>query len=115
MQIKNTIYRSLALAAVLGLGATARADAGPNLTESALGYDRTKFAGLKDDSVAWIGGAGVEFQFAPAVTVTPYLRYSRTNGFADRNTADYGVKGNYWLTKELALTGAVGRDDAENM
>ena len=82
--------------------------------EAGIGFDRMKFAGVKDDSFAWIAGAGVEFQVAPAVTVTPYVRYTRTNGFADRNTGELGVKANYWVTKQLALTAGLGRDDAQN-
>ena len=82
--------------------------------EAGIGFDRTKFAGVRDDSFAWIAGAGVEFQVTPEVTVTPFLRYTRTNGFADRNTAELGVKANYWVTKQLALTAGLGRDDAQN-
>ena len=83
--------------------------------EGGLGYDWTKAAGLKDHSFAWIAGAGVEFQATPALTVTPFIRYERTNGFADRNTADYGVKANYWLTTQWAVTAALSRDDAQNL
>jgi opacity protein-like surface antigen len=83
--------------------------------EAGIGAERAKFLGVKDDSLAWIAGAGIEFHVAQDVTVTPFIRYTRTNGFADRNTADVGVKANYWLTKQLAVTGALSRDDAKNV
>ncbi len=83
--------------------------------EAGLGYDRNKYAGAKDDSLALIGGAGVEFQVTNALTLTPFVRYERTNGFADKNTATYGVKANYWLTRQWALSSAITRDDAQNM
>ena len=88
---------------------------GKPYVEAGLGYDWTRFAGARDHSFAWIGGAGVEFQAAPALTVTPFVRYIRTNGYADKNTADYGVKANYWLTRQWALNGAVSRNDRQDM
>ena len=83
--------------------------------EAGIGYDWMKFAGARDHSFAWIAGAGIEFQAAPALTITPFVRYTRTNGYADKNTADYGVKANYWVTRQWALTGGVSRDDRQDM
>jgi len=83
--------------------------------EAGLGYDRTKYAGVRDNSIALIGGAGMEFQVTNALTLTPFVRYERTNGFADKNTATYGVKANYWLTRQWALSSAITRDDAQSM
>jgi hypothetical protein len=83
--------------------------------EAGVGYDWTKFAGVKDHSFAWIAGAGVEFQATTALTVTPFVRFIKTNGFADHNTADYGVKANYWITRQWAVTGAISRNDSQDM
>lgn len=83
--------------------------------EAGLGYDWMKFAGAKDHSFLWIAGAGVEFQPLAELTVTPFVRYEQANGYADNHEVSYGVKANYWLTKQWALTGAVSRNDSQDM
>jgi hypothetical protein len=88
---------------------------GKPYVEGGIGYERTKFSGLRDDSFAWIAGAGIEFQATTALSITPYIRYTRTDGLPDHNTADYGVKANYWLTKQWAVTGGLSLDDSRNL
>ena len=88
---------------------------GKPYVEAGIGYDRTKYSGHRDDSFAWIAGAGIEFQATAALSVTPYIRYTRTDGLPDHNTADYGVKANYWLTKQWAVTGGISLDDSRNL
>jgi hypothetical protein len=83
--------------------------------EAGFGYDGTKVAGGKDHSLEWIAAAGIEFQVAPSVTVTPFVRYTRTGGYSDKNTVDYGVKANYWFTRQWAVTGALSRNDNQDM
>ena len=83
--------------------------------EAGIGYDWMKFSGVKDHSFEWIAGAGIEFQAAPAVTVTPFARYTRTNGYSDKNTFEYGVKANYWVTRQWAVTGSISRNDSQDM
>ncbi len=88
---------------------------GKPYVDAGLGYDWTKFAGVKDHSLAWIGEAGVEFQVAPAVSVTPYVRYSLTRGFDQQDNVNYGVKANYWVTKQLAVTVGLDRNNNHDM
>ena len=88
---------------------------GKPYVEAGIGYDWLRFAGTKDHSFEWIAGAGIEFQAAPALTITPFVRYTRTNGYSDKNTVDYGVKANYWVTRQWAVTGALSRNDSQDM
>jgi len=88
---------------------------GKPYVDAGLGYDWTRFAGVKDHSFAWIGEAGVEFQVAPAVSVTPYVRYSLTKGFDEQDNVNYGVKANYWVTKQLAVTAGLDRNNDHDM
>jgi hypothetical protein len=83
--------------------------------EAGVGYDWMKFAGMKDHSFAWIAGTGIEFQATSVLTITPFLRYAETNGFSDHHYVDYGVKANYWVTRRLALTAAIDRNDSQDM
>lgn len=102
------------LAAALRAFGTSQSWGKPYL-EAGIGYDWMKFAGARDHSFEWIAGAGIEFQAAPALTITPFVRYTRTNGYADKNTADYGVKANYWVTRQWAVTGGISRNDRQDM
>jgi opacity protein-like surface antigen len=83
--------------------------------EAGAGYDWVKFAGVKDNSFVWIAGTGVEIQAVPALTITPFVRYEQANGHADNHELNYGVKANYWLSRQVALTGAVSRNDSQDM
>jgi len=83
--------------------------------EAGVGYDRMRFAGVKDDSFVWIAGAGVEFQTGTALTVTPFVRYEQANGYTDNHEFTYGVRANYWLSRQVALTAAVSRNDSQDM
>ncbi len=83
--------------------------------EAGVGYDWLKFAGTKDSSFLWIAGAGVEFDVLPALTLAPFVRYEQANGYADNHDLNYGVKANYWLSRQVALTGAVSRNDSQDM
>lgn len=83
--------------------------------EAGVGYDLTKFGGVNDHSFAWIAGTGIEFQATTALTVTPFVRYTETNGFADHHQVDYGVKANYWVTRQLAVTAGLSRNDDKDL
>jgi opacity protein-like surface antigen len=66
-------------------------------------------------SFLWFVGAGVEFQATPDLTLTPFARLSYANSVTDPKQWDYGVRGNYWLTERLALTGSLTRDNTRDM
>lgn len=83
--------------------------------EAGVGYDWLKFAGIKDNSFLWIAGAGIEFQTVANLTVTPFVRYERATGYDDADGVSYGVKANYWINRQWALTGAVSRNDDKDM
>lgn len=101
------------------LGATLRAFAsgvwGRPYVEAGVGYDWLKFAGIKDHSFLWIAGAGIEFQPVSKLTVTPFVRYARATGYDDADEVSYGVKANYWINRQWALTGALSRNDSQDM
>jgi opacity protein-like surface antigen len=88
---------------------------GKPYVEAGVGYDWMNTAGVRNNSFAWIAGAGIEFQATPALTVTPFVRWLRTNSFADHNTVDYGVKANDWVTKQWGVLAGIDRNDSQDM
>lgn len=102
------------------LGATLRAVFTPGgwgrpYVEAGAGYDWVKFAGIRDHSFLWVAGAGIEFQTFSRLTVTPFVRYERATGYDDADEVGYGVKANYWINRQWALTGAVSRNDDKDV
>ena len=102
-----------------GLGGALRAFSvshawGKPYIEAGVGYAWTKFAGAKDNSFVWEGAVGVEFQAAPAVTVTPFVQYADAPDLAGSGTWTYGVKANYWVNSQWAVTAGIDRDDDQN-
>ncbi len=87
---------------------------GTPYVEAGVGYAWEKVAGMKDDSFLWRVGIGVEFPVAPAVTVVPYVRYDDAPSLARDGRWDFGVKANYWVNKQWAVTVGLDRDDDQN-
>jgi hypothetical protein len=83
--------------------------------EAGGGFAWEKVAGAKDNSFLWEVAIGTEFQVAPAVTVTPYIKYEGTPSLARRNTWDYGVKANYWVDGQWAVTAGLDRTNHQDM
>lgn len=83
--------------------------------EAGVGYDWMKFAGAKDHSYNWIAGTGIEFQATKDLTITPFVRCTRATGYSDHDLVVYGVKANYWVTKQLAVTAGIDRNDSQDM
>jgi hypothetical protein len=54
---------------------------------------------------------GTEFQVAPKVTVTPYVRYQDAPDISSGGTWNFGVKANYWVNTQWAVTGGINYDD----
>lgn len=86
--------------------------------------------GLDDDSFTWSGGAGVEFAVGNKFAVTPFARYKEAtnlNGDValffpnapsfryDDDTFEFGVRANYWVTRQWALTAKLVRNDNKDM
>lgn len=88
---------------------------GKPYVEAGVGYDWLRFAGTKDHSFVWLVSAGVEFQPTPVLTITPFVRYTRTGGYSDEDTVNYGVKANYWVTRQWAVTAGIDRNDDQDM
>jgi hypothetical protein len=82
--------------------------------EAGGGYAWNRYAGTKDNSFIWNVATGVEFQVNPRTTVTPYIQYVDTPDLAGENTWNFGVKGNYWIDSEWAVTAGIQRDDDQN-
>jgi hypothetical protein len=92
----------------------------PNTTfkpfaEGGVGWMWQRVRGGRDDSWAWMAGAGVELEFSPAFAAAPYVRYEDAPDLPGSGTWNYGVRGNFWVSERYAVTGAVERDDDRNM
>lgn len=81
--------------------------------EAGAGWTWYKYAGTHDNSFVWHGAIGVEFQVAPKLTVTPYVKYEDAPGLdvGDKDTWNFGVKANYWVNSQWAVTGGINYDD----
>ena len=77
---------------------------GKPYVEAGVGYEWTRTMGVRDDSFTWEGAAGIEFQAAPALTVTPYIKYEEAHDLAVGGLWKYGVRGNYWVDNQWAVT-----------
>lgn len=113
-EFSGTRFKSHAATAALRAFSTTTTWAKPYV-EAGLGYGWTKVAGFKDNSYLWEVAVGAEFQVAPAFTLTPFVQYSDApNLAASEGTWDYGVKANYWVNNQFALSAGISRDDDKN-
>jgi hypothetical protein len=87
---------------------------GRPFVEAGAGYAWEKTAGAKDNSFLWQVGAGAEFQVAPAVSVTPFVKYADAPSLTSKGRWDYGVKANYWVDRQWSVTVGLDRDDDSN-
>ena len=87
---------------------------GKPFVEASAGYTWARYSGSKDNSVAWGVAVGSEFQVAPQATVTPYVGYSDAPDLPGEGAWSFGVKGNYWVNTQWAVTAGIARDDDEN-
>lgn len=71
--------------------------------------------GFSDNSFAYFAGVGAEFQVAPDVSVTPFVRYLDGTKSSFDHEWDYGVRANWWATEKIGLTAGVIRDNSRNM
>jgi hypothetical protein len=87
---------------------------GKPFVEGGVGYVWTKYAGNHDNSFVWEATVGSEFQVAAKTTVTPYVQYLNAPDLANSGTWNFGVKANYWVNTQWAVTGGVSIDDDNN-
>ena len=87
---------------------------GKPYVEAGGGYAWTRSAGTKHDSFVWEVAAGAEFQVAPKATVTPYIQYVDAPNLNVGNVWNFGVKGNYWVESNWAVTAGFQYDDNHN-
>lgn len=87
---------------------------GKPYVEAGAGYAWAKVAGVKDNSFVWQVTAGVELQAAPALTVTPYVKYTDAPDLARGSLWHFGAKANYWVDRQWAVTGGLDFDDDQN-
>jgi len=83
--------------------------------EAGIGYDWLRFAGTRDHSFVWTAATGIEFQVTPDLTLTPFVKYNRTQSYADKDTVTYGVKANYWVNRQWAVSAGIDRNDNQDM
>lgn len=70
--------------------------------------------GFRDNTFAWSSSVGAEVTFTNGVTLTPYLQYADAIDFADGDSWNVGVKGNYWLNSRTAILAGVERQIEES-
>ena len=87
---------------------------GKPYVEAGAGYAWTRTGGTKDNSFVWEAAVGAEFQVYPKTTVTPYIQYVDAPDLNGSNTWNFGVKGNYWVTPQWAVTAGLKYDDSHN-
>ncbi len=87
---------------------------GKPYVEAGAGYAWTRFAGAKDNSFYWEVAVGAEIQVAAQTTVTPYVQYVDVPDIDNGHAWNFGVKGNYWVTPQWAVTAGLERDDDQN-
>ncbi|MBI2813769.1 MAG: hypothetical protein HYX71_05760 [Opitutae bacterium] len=87
---------------------------GKPYVEAGLGYAWQRGFGGQDRSILWGVAAGAELQVARAVTVTPFVEYADAPDLAGSGAWTYGVKANYWVDGQWAVTAGLDRDDDQN-
>lgn len=87
---------------------------GKPYVEAGGGYAWQRGYGTSDNSFVWSVAVGAELQLAPAVTVTPFVRYADAPDLAGSGAFNFGVKANYWVDSQWAVTAGVERDDDQN-
>lgn len=87
---------------------------GKPYVEAGGGFAWSSYAGTDDDSFIWEVAAGVEFQVAPATTVTPYLQYMDAPDIDGNGSLNLGVKANHWVNSQWAITAGFEIDDDQN-
>jgi hypothetical protein len=112
-----THFSSASKQQVLALGLRAFSGAyawGKPYVEAGAGYTWESLPGARDNSLIWDVAVGAEFQAAPALTFTPFVKYQGTPSLVRRDQWDFGVKANYWVDAQWALTVGVDRDSHQN-
>lgn len=83
--------------------------------EAGAGWTWFKLAGWREDSFVWFAGVGAEFAVNARFVATPYVRYTdRVDDFRGHNW-NYGVRANFALTAQVALTAALDRNNDQDM
>jgi hypothetical protein len=78
-------------------------DWGRPFVEAGAGWVWQRGGGYSDDSFAYRVGAGVEFQVAPRLSVSPFVTFRRAVSF-NASEVDLGVKAAYRITRDWSLT-----------
>jgi len=52
---------------------------------------------------------------APALTVTPYVKYQDAPDLTNGSVWKYGVKANYWIDSQWAVTAGLERSTDQDM
>lgn len=87
---------------------------GKPYVEAGVGFTTARYAGAGDDSYLWEIAGGIEFQVAPATTVTPYVQYEDAPDLPGDGRWKFGVKANHWVNNTAAVTAGIERDDDQN-
>lgn len=95
----------------LNLGGTlySRLAWGKPFVQALAGWEWARGGGASDNSFAYTLGAGVEFQVAQAIAITPYVNFVRATGF-NRSEFDPGVKATYRINRQWGVTAGIEYD-----
>jgi hypothetical protein len=77
------------------------------------GWQWQKGGGSSDDSFAFRVGTGVEFQVAPAITVTPFANFVRATSFG-ANEYELGAKATYRFNEKWSATARAQYEAVDN-
>lgn len=78
------------------------------------GWTWTKASGVRDDSFLYKLDTGVEFQVTKELSITPVVSYTNPTALHVDNKWGYGVKANYWITRDWGVTAGIMRDNVVN-
>ncbi len=82
--------------------------------EAGGGYARVSTGGIDDNSLVWEVAGGIEFQVAPATTVTPYVQYMDAPELTGDGAWNFGVKASHWVNSQWAVTAGLATDNNQN-
>ena len=81
--------------------------------EPGVGWTWAKTGAVKTDSFFYYVGAGVEFQVARPLVVTPYVQFVDATSYSG-TTWNFGVKSTYRLNKDWGISADLSVDDDRN-
>lgn len=100
---------------MVGLRLFSKQSWGRPYLEASAGWAWADAGGIASEhSSAYRVGVGLEFQPKAKLTLTPFAYYLDYPGIDGAHSFNYGLKGNYWLSRHWALAATYFADDNQN-